>query len=43
MTSQQWAETQRIAREQADRLVAKGYASDGMGCPLLNNPSGECN
>ena len=43
MTSREWGEMQRIARDQADRLIAKGYYSDGMGCDLLTNPSGECN
>lgn len=43
MTARQWGEMYRIARNEADRLVAKGYYSDGMGCKALTNPSGECN
>lgn len=42
MTSSQWASMQRIARDEADRLIAKGYYSDGMGCEPIKNPSGEC-
>ena len=43
MSASQWASMQRIARDEADRLIAKGYYSDGMGCKPLTNPSGECN
>lgn len=43
MTSREWGEMQRIARNEADRIVAKGFYEDGDGCKLLTNPSGECN
>jgi len=42
MTAREWGEMQRIARNEADRIVAKGFYEDGDGCPLLTNPSGEC-
>lgn len=43
MTARQWASMQRIARDEADRLIGKGHYADGQGCAALQNPSGECN
>ena len=43
MTARQWASMQRIARDEADRLIGKGHYQDGQGCAAIQNPSGECN
>ena len=37
MTAKQWSEAQRIARDTADQIIAKGYFEDGDSC---TSPSG---
>jgi protein TonB len=41
LTARQWAEAQRQARGEAERIIGVGYAEDGDGCGTsIQNPAG---